>query len=470
MEPVGAEPELADECHDSTCIHCGLDFDFELPESIVAAAHRNELVIFAGAGISTEVPTVFPRTVLEIAADRIKVKLGGTESFPEVLGEFQNRFGRTDLVRMIKRKFDFINSFRSPKLHATRFHRELATMPYLRDVVTTNWDTYFEELCGATPFVSGEDIALWEMPGRRVLKIHGSISNLASLVVTETDYAKRLERLGSDVMGGLLRQLLATRTVVFIGYSLSDWNFRRLYEALLADMNEFAPAAYVVSPHSSETENDLGMQVLRTSGVHFLSTLKDELVGHCFIGDETYDQAAEMFDLAVECDPRLQDDVISHIEYPAVVYSWFYNDGLKDICDRIVRLRKTGEYSNRHHVVAMARFYDGAYDRAIEAERYGDAAYIDGYLNGLFVLLDDDWQRAEGEEDDPALIDVMPLYFVFGSESPMRTEEDFLEALEQSRRRSPKTRAVARKILEDVPEGMILTHAPFLNDSELADE
>jgi hypothetical protein len=38
------------------CIDCGLDFDFDLPIDLIKAAHTRGAVIFAGAGISTEVP------------------------------------------------------------------------------------------------------------------------------------------------------------------------------------------------------------------------------------------------------------------------------------------------------------------------------------------------------------------------------------------------------------------------------
>jgi NAD-dependent SIR2 family protein deacetylase len=220
----GDVDEHVDECQ---CIHCALDYDFELPTELVKAAHARDVIIFAGAGISTEVPTVFPQTVMQSAVIRLGLEEQG--SFPEVIQAFVNEFGRTDFIQMVKAKFDYIDSFRSLRYDARKFHQELATMPYLEDIVTTNWDTYFEEECAATPFVTGEDIALWSMPGRRVLKIHGSMTNLGSIVATESDYQKRLEELGTNTMGALLKHMLVTRTIVFVGYSLKDWNFRRLY-------------------------------------------------------------------------------------------------------------------------------------------------------------------------------------------------------------------------------------------------
>ena len=438
------------------CLHCRLDFDFVMPQGLPDAAHRRQLVIFAGAGISTEVATVFPKTVLEIAAGRLGIE--EPESFPETLQAFQDRFGRSELVRMVKRKFDYIDNFPRLRNHARLFHRELAMMPYLRDIVTTNWDTYFEDECAAAPFVTGEDIALYEMPGRRVLKVHGSITSLASIVATESDYERRLEELSVNVMGGLLRQMLATRTVVFIGYSLRDWNFRRLYSALRADMKEYAPRAYLVSPFADEdtVDTDFNLTVIRTSGVRFLKDLKAEMVGHCFIDDQVYDVVTALCDELDKADATAKS--ISHKEYPAVIICWGYHDGMRDALFRITMRRGSGEYSDRRHVTSLIRTYEDMYDRAYEAERFHNAAYIDGYLSALYMLLTDD------EELGAGLASTVPLYFVYGADSAMRSEAEFREALELSRRRAPKVRKFARAISNRLPEGMVFEHTPFLPD------
>lgn len=458
MEREGCVPDLSHETHvdgvhNDGCIHCKLDYDFEMPEGLVDAAHRKQVVIFAGAGISTEVSNVFPDTVLDIAARRIGIEQ--PDSFPETLEAFQQRFGRAALVRMVKEKFDYIDGFVRLRNDARRFHRELATMPYLQDVVTTNWDLHFEEECGATPFVTGEDIALYDMPGRRVLKVHGSMSNLASIVATESDYAKRLDELSANVMGGLLRHMLATRTVVFIGYSLRDWNFRRLYSALRADMADFAPKAYMVTPFDTDgkAEEEFGLTVIKTSGVRFLTDLKAALVGPCFIDDSVYEKVDEVFDLMDEADRFAKS--VAHKKYPAIIHCWAYHDGLRDACFRIMHRRPSGEYSDRHHVLALLRHYDDLGDRAYDAGRFTDAAYIEGYTSGLMILLSD-------QEDE--MLSELPLYLTYagGGDLAMRSKDDLLAALELSRRRAPKARKEARRYADQIPEGMVRSHAPFL--------
>lgn len=439
---------------DTACISCGLDFDFELPGSLIDTAHLGKLVIFAGAGVSTEVPAVFPGTFY----DSIRSELHSDDglAFPVLMQQYECEYGRQQLLCNLKHRFDYANSFETLRRHARRFHRELATMPYLRDVVTTNWDSYFEEECLATPFVSGGDLTFHDMPGRRIYKIHGSMSTLSTLVITEDDYARRLDELRDNALGGTLRHILATTTVVFTGYSLRDWNFRRLYDALRADMGQLAPRAYFVSPFASAEAQEIGLTWIRTSGVKFLKELKAALVREShFKPDDVYDVVADLE--AQVLDAKDVVEKYSHKDYPAIAHCWSYQEGLLDACGRIALRRGSGEYSNTDHVARLIRRYEQMADSAIESGKYFHGAYLDGYVTALYVLL---------AHDDAEMLDSVPFYFIYGSDSSMRSEEEFCDALLHSRRRAPKPRAEARNITRDLPADMVMTHGPFLGEPD----
>jgi hypothetical protein len=257
-------------------------------------------------------------------------------------------------------------------------------------------------------------------------------------------------------MGAFLREFLATRTVVFIGYSLRDWNFRRLYSALRADLAKFAPRAYAVTPFGSEEQfEDFDLQIIKTSGTKFLEELKAALVGSCFIDDCVYDTVDEFFDTVDRVDEIAKG--VSHKEFPAIIHCWAYHDGMRDACFRILKRRANGEYSNRNHVRHLMDFYDKEFDELCDAGRFTDAAYLDGYNNVLFALMSD-------FEDAKRIFDDTPLYFIYGADTPMRTEDELLEALQHSRRRSPKTRKEARSISDALPEGMVRSHMVLMPD------
>jgi NAD-dependent SIR2 family protein deacetylase len=181
---------------DCVCQYCRLRKPFTLPEAVVADCHAGRLAIFAGAGISTEGRGVLPRTFYQDICASLAVDPEKAKPFPDVMSAFVARpNGRRLLLRKIRDRLAYVHSFAEIYGNATRFHSELATL-YLADViVTTNWDDYFERECGATPFVAPEDFAFWDVPGRKVFKLHGSVNSYSSLVATRPDYEACFERM-----------------------------------------------------------------------------------------------------------------------------------------------------------------------------------------------------------------------------------------------------------------------------------
>jgi hypothetical protein len=110
-------------------------------------------------------------------------------------------------------------------------HRRLAELPV--DVfVTTNFDTLLEravrERERSVRVLTLADAAEWiqihESPAECVvLKIHGCIAvTPIRLIVTEDDYLSFTTEHETLVAG--LTAILARRPILFVGYSLSDWN------------------------------------------------------------------------------------------------------------------------------------------------------------------------------------------------------------------------------------------------------
>ena len=77
---------------------------------------------------------------------------------------------------------------------------------------------------------------------RFVLKIHGSIDNLSSVIATSEDYEKCYKQLQNGIIGATLKNILATKTVVFIGFSFGDEDFAQIMEYLRNEMGELYPS------------------------------------------------------------------------------------------------------------------------------------------------------------------------------------------------------------------------------------
>ena len=124
---------------------------FAFPPWLLDELLAGRVVIFAGAGISTEGRHVLRPNLYEEIALELGSKPSQAGPFPTLMSTYEAVHDRSSLLQTVKTRFDYIDSFPQIGAFATRFHRELSTLFPITEIVTTNWDTYFERLCGATP-------------------------------------------------------------------------------------------------------------------------------------------------------------------------------------------------------------------------------------------------------------------------------------------------------------------------------
>jgi len=436
------------------CAICKHDHDFDMPEDVLDAARTNRLVVFAGAGISTEVPTVMPYTFYdEIARQLGKDPKTITTSFPALMSEYcKQPNGRRKLLQAIKARFDYIQSFPGILGTATRFHTEISTIPHLKEIITTNWDPFFELFCGATPFVAPEDFVFWNMPGRKVFKIHGSVTSYGSVVATNEDYKKCHKQLVRGLIGSNLKMLLATKVVVFVGYSLRDYDFLRIYDFLKKEMKEMLPHAYVVtiSSDSADRIRSMGLTPIITDGAYFFRVLKGHLAAEeLMIPDERFEAIFRVLTLVRLAHETLHK-AFSYKKNPELVICASYQDGLIDAFARMLQQKKMGEYSCLGHVIGLLQTYQEIQQDKRKWRKYLDVAYIEGYMNGLQFLITTDKERKS-----------LPLYYVLGHKEDLKTPREYRRACRNAKQLHKAAYRHAVKVTENA-DGIEFHHTPFL--------
>jgi NAD-dependent SIR2 family protein deacetylase len=432
------------------CEICKNEHAFKMPSEVVDACENDRLVVFAGAGISTESRTVLQNTLYE----RIAAELAGEhpdESFPDLMSRYVQEKGRRLLLQRIKERLDYIDAF--PELHraATRFHRELATLFYISDIVTTNWDAYFELETGALPLVTDKDFALWDLPGRKVFKIHGSIYNLGSIVATHEDYERCYRALNRNVLGATLKHLLATKTILFVGYSFGDSDFNRIYRFIANQMADVLPRSYIVTLGDPRVADTRGAHVIATDATFFVRKLKEELLDRgCLVDDERWHGITpRLFDVLQRHDELYEKVDVRRL--PAAVLCGHYQDGLIHAFERMLEQRRTGEYSHTHRVERLVAGYEERRKELVKAKRYHDATYATGYQNGLMYLIADDATRK-----------MLPLYFVYGSSEDLRSLTAFRRVAKTAQELHKQAYAQAARIAQKWGPGVVPHHRPEL--------
>lgn len=182
----------------------------------------------------------------ELLAKKCQYTNGSVYDLPKIAEHFlyENNGDRHALETAVR---DLLQKRCAPR----PIHTALAQLCQIRVVMTSNYDTLLESELGnydrklikhiynptnpktghfqGTIFFGERDVILHKM--------HGSIDDPGSMVITESDYIHYLAHL-HDLDRGMpeyfRRTIIPQFTLLFLGYSLQDWNFKVLWEGVLA--------------------------------------------------------------------------------------------------------------------------------------------------------------------------------------------------------------------------------------------
>lgn len=137
-----------------------------------------------------------------------------------------------------------------PFIQVTPSHAALVRLD-LPLLFTTNYD----ELIEAAYLQAGQQLRVsvseeqfkarrGETPARHLVKLHGSIDQPDTIVLTRSDYARA--RADRKEMLGFLRSEMVETSFLFVGFSLSDPNFGLLHDDIRLVYGLNLPASYTV--------------------------------------------------------------------------------------------------------------------------------------------------------------------------------------------------------------------------------
>jgi len=337
-----------------------------IPSELYEESKRENCVIFAGAGISTEggsygKPTFYERIKKECAFPSSEPN----PSFPDLMQYYcDNKDGgkKNLLIRQIIDRIEWFSQDGEINQSTSFAHRAIAMNPFYRIVVTTNWDPFFERRLNIlVPVVEDRDIPFWDDKKRQILKIHGCVTRPDTMVITQNDYKKLIRFKKNNPVFTKLKDLMATKTFLFIGYSMEDPNIKTIFHDLSKILGDFSRLSYAVDPDPSKATiaewKKHGVQIIKASGYGFLRDINDRLIEEKMIPDPDMvdcfsSQLGRIFGIHIR-DSENQDDkflstmyqdgLIHEIEY--IVSNSTY--GIK-IADLKVRLKEGKEILKKY--------------------------------------------------------------------------------------------------------------------------
>ncbi|WP_342476597.1 SIR2 family protein [Paenibacillus sp. FSL H7-0350] len=278
-----------------------------IPESLLKAMHAKRVVPFIGAGFSYFFGNPSWDTLLLSITRHSKINLSLSESdlkgkdplqVAEALWQFYKKKHFADKVEKFKEQPSFKNIDDDVKLqgflgsrvnqellkefneivvecvheNSKETHRkqpEIEKLKLLGDqsfqsIVTTNYDENLErEIFVGTEITFpgvGKELSLNEK-GKVIYKIHGHISEPASIVLTHSQYYNFMHNFG--YYKSKLYTIFATNVILMLGYGFRDINiheiyfhFRKDYDGIINEVEKDQPKAFLVL--TEHDKNSLG--------------------------------------------------------------------------------------------------------------------------------------------------------------------------------------------------------------------
>lgn len=164
----------------------------------------------------------------------------------------------------------------SARPKSLKTHQQVATIPFFEHIVTTNYDSLFEQAYGQDKLhivTNGEQIPYQEPNKPTLYKVHGSLEDLNRLLITEEDYRAFYSK-ADHLLWGAIQALMASKTLLFVGYGLEDPNVLVLFERILDAVKGNMRGAYLVSPNLSQLRIDW----LKRHNVTYIQSTGEQLI------------------------------------------------------------------------------------------------------------------------------------------------------------------------------------------------
>jgi hypothetical protein len=207
-------------------------------EPLLYNLKRQKLVPFLGAGaaLGLEGAPGLPGggKLAEALANECGYPGGDKNDLPRVAQYYALKFGERRLRESVNEKLGL------PDVKPGEVHNILAGWP-IKAVLTTNYDNLMERAFSKSDKEPAK--AIYERDGDQeqiqtppsvekplVYKLHGSLEDSDSMVITEDNYTDFLISLieGNPKLPDAVSAIFRSDSILFVGYGLKDWNIRVL--------------------------------------------------------------------------------------------------------------------------------------------------------------------------------------------------------------------------------------------------
>ncbi|OON69764.1 hypothetical protein B0919_07510 [Hymenobacter sp. CRA2] len=157
-----------------------------------------------------------------------------------------------------------------------KYHEMLSKVPFIDTIITTNYDELFERAYGDERIhkvVQSLDLPFINNAKTVLYKLHGELANPASIIVSEGDFRSFYSK-KDLLLWKVIEGMMATKTLVFLGYSLDDPNILSMFEYVLGSLPSVMKEAYLIAPNL----NTIKVKELAMKNVVYINSTGEDFV------------------------------------------------------------------------------------------------------------------------------------------------------------------------------------------------
>lgn len=248
-------------------------------DQLIESYKKENLILFIGAGVSKNLGLPSWGALIAEVAEQLSYSPPIFETYGDYLSLAEYYKLKTGSIGPLRSWMD--RTWHDPSIDITKskIHETIAKSNFPL-IYTTNYDRWLENAHNAysVPYKKiskVSDLVNLSKNTRQIVKFHGDFDDDESIVFDETSYFERLSfespmdiKLRSDILG---------KSVLFIGYSISDINIKLLFYKLsklwkLQTGSYVQPKSYIFS----HKHNPIQELVLEKRGIKLISSDHDD--------------------------------------------------------------------------------------------------------------------------------------------------------------------------------------------------
>ena len=227
-----------------------MDYKIQHLKNIIDANNDNRLAIFIGAGVSKNSETnglklpTWSNLIDDLKKD---LELTDETDFLKIAQLYYLEFKEYLYIKKIKGYFP-------DNIQPSSIHRQIFELnPQV--IITTNWDTILEKAIEENAYIydiirCDEDLVKSTLQ-KKVIKMHGDFKN-HNIVFKEDDYLNY--HYNFPLIENYIKSILSTHTVLFLGYSYNDINFKLIMK-WLQNNSKVQPPRYLTVFKENPTQS-----------------------------------------------------------------------------------------------------------------------------------------------------------------------------------------------------------------------